>query len=203
MAMPWGRSKRLAAWYREDPARIVELNEIFDAVFRIRREASEAAGREIPLAVENVNGAQRWVGSAAWHFGSFYLWGDIPALMPFARGKKNSGGSWFGQRDGETLERNDPRDMRRNENGEYTVMGKTGGNNHPMRDIRHRDSMSRPAQRHRQENGVKQGGNWWHDPESMTRKYSSRSDSRKAGSQAIAEIPADLARWIAKCFKPY
>ena len=32
--------------------------------------------------MENVVGAQRWVGRAKWHFGSFYLWGDVPALMP-------------------------------------------------------------------------------------------------------------------------
>jgi hypothetical protein len=85
MAMPWKRAKALAAWYREDPARQVELNELFNACFRIQREASEAAGRHIPLIVENVRGAEPWVGSAAWHFGSYYLWGDIPALMPVAR----------------------------------------------------------------------------------------------------------------------
>jgi hypothetical protein len=49
---------------------------------RIQREASEAAGRYIPLVVENVRGAQPWVGRARWKFGSFYLWGDVPALMP-------------------------------------------------------------------------------------------------------------------------
>ncbi len=38
--------------------------------------------RYIPLIVENVRGAQKWVGRAKWHFGSYYLWGDVPALMP-------------------------------------------------------------------------------------------------------------------------
>ena len=42
----------------------------------------EAAGHFIPLVVENVCGAQKWVGKARWHYGSFYLWGDVPALMP-------------------------------------------------------------------------------------------------------------------------
>ena len=46
------------------------------------------------MVVENVKGAQRWVGRAAWHFGSFYLWGDVPAVMPFALGRKSSTGSW-------------------------------------------------------------------------------------------------------------
>jgi hypothetical protein len=45
--------------------------------------------------VENVRGAQPWVGRSAWNFGSFHLWGDVPALMPIARGRKNNGGSWF------------------------------------------------------------------------------------------------------------
>jgi hypothetical protein len=38
--------------------------------------------------VENVCGAQKWVGRARWHFGSYYLWGDVPALMPFGYGVK-------------------------------------------------------------------------------------------------------------------
>jgi len=32
--------------------------------------------------VENVRGAEPWVGRAKWRFGSYYLWGDVPALMP-------------------------------------------------------------------------------------------------------------------------
>jgi hypothetical protein len=66
--------------------------ELFNACFRIQREASEAAGHYIPLIVENVCGAQRWVGRARWHFGSYYLWGDVPALMPITmKGRKVSG----------------------------------------------------------------------------------------------------------------
>ena len=71
-AMPWKRAKALPP----------PDNELFETCFRIQREASEAAGRHIPLIVENVRGAQKWVGRARWNFGSFYLWGDVPALMP-------------------------------------------------------------------------------------------------------------------------
>lgn len=132
MAMPWSRAKELARWYEEDPVRQVALNELFDSCFRLQREASEAAGRRVPLVVENVRGAQRWVGRARWWFGSFYLWGDVPALMPPTRGRgvknpandwnrfkdkgekspwwggqggdgiKNTGGSWFSQSHGKT-----------------------------------------------------------------------------------------------------
>lgn len=75
-AMPWKRAKALPP----------PDNTLFEACFRIQREACEAAGRHIPLIVENVRGAQKWVGRARWNFGSFYLWGDVPALMPFRIG---------------------------------------------------------------------------------------------------------------------
>jgi hypothetical protein len=73
-AMPWKKAKALPP----------PDNTLFEACFRIQREASEAAGRPIPLVVENVRGAQPYVGRAKYHFGSYYLWGDIPALMPKA-----------------------------------------------------------------------------------------------------------------------
>jgi hypothetical protein len=91
MAMPWKRAKQIARALRgeddfPDPYRgsrtIADLTAIFDACFRLQREASEAAGRYIPMVVENVRGAEAWVGRAAWNYGSFYLWGDLPALMP-------------------------------------------------------------------------------------------------------------------------
>lgn len=86
-AMPWKRAKALPP----------PDNTLFEACFRIQREASAAAGRHIPLVVENVKGAQPWVGRARWHYGSFYLWGDVPALMPLTiSARKNGGnGSWF------------------------------------------------------------------------------------------------------------
>jgi hypothetical protein len=37
---------------------------------------------------------------------------------------------------------------------------------------------------------------------SLQRQQSSRSDSRKAASALIAEIPFTLAEWIARCFTP-
>jgi hypothetical protein len=104
MAMPWKKAKDLAAWYREDRARIAELNELFDTCFRIQCEANESAGRLIPLIVENVRGAQSWVGRSAWNFGSYHLWGDLPALMPIQSnrrdGEKLSLKPWFGREGG-------------------------------------------------------------------------------------------------------
>lgn len=87
MAMPWTLAKAKAAAIRADTtgAELERLNRLFNACFRIQKEASIAAGRHIPLVVENVRGAIPWVGRSRWNFGSFHLWGDVPALMPLMR----------------------------------------------------------------------------------------------------------------------
>lgn len=82
MAMPWSRAKAKRAEYLSGERDRSKLTALFDACFRIQREAIEAAGHFIPLVVENVRGAQEWVGRSRWNFGSFHLWGDVPALMP-------------------------------------------------------------------------------------------------------------------------
>jgi hypothetical protein len=51
---------------------------LIDASFRIAKEAS------VPLVMENVREAQRYIGTANAHYGSRYLWGDVPAILPFA-----------------------------------------------------------------------------------------------------------------------
>lgn len=84
MAMPWSLAKDKAAAIRADETGEAHkrLTALFDACFRIQREAREAAGRHIPMVIENVKGAQPWVGRSRWAYGSFHLWGDVPALMP-------------------------------------------------------------------------------------------------------------------------
>lgn len=94
MAMPWSLAKAKAAAIRADETgqMLRDLNALFDAQFRIQREASEAAGRHIPMVVENVRGAQPWVGQARASYGSYYLWGDVPALLPpVVSARKNPG----------------------------------------------------------------------------------------------------------------
>lgn len=101
MAMPWKRAKAKAAAIRADEtgAELERLNRLFNACFRLQKEASIAAGRHIPMIVENVRGAIPWIGRSRYNFGSFHLWGDVPALMPLpSKGTKNEcvgGGSWF------------------------------------------------------------------------------------------------------------
>ena len=92
MAMPWSKAKAIRAEYLSGVRDKSNLTALFDACFRIQREAIEAAGHFIPLVVENVRGAQEWVGRSRWNFGSFHLWGDVPALMPMAmRARKTTG----------------------------------------------------------------------------------------------------------------
>jgi hypothetical protein len=216
MAQPWSRAKVEAAWqrwFRDSGSPFADpftLNDLFRACFRIQREASEAAGRHIPMVVENVKGAQVWVGSAAWHFGSYYLWGDIPALMPFtshrkgaapvgpAAGKGNGSTSWF------FGTRADPRDMRRNEDGEFTRMGvKQGGSGEAWFD-------KALDERRKAAGGLKAGGDWfgtYADEKaagtiSPTRLTGKRTTARKAASAQIAKIPFELASYIARCYKP-
>jgi hypothetical protein len=51
---------------------------LVEAAWRIAREA------QAPIVLENVRMAQGWLGSARAHYGSRYLWGDVPALLPSA-----------------------------------------------------------------------------------------------------------------------
>ena len=92
MAMPWSKAKRKEQEILANPAERTRLTDLFNQCFRIQREVSEAAGHYVPIVIENVRGAQKWVGKARWNFGSFYLWGDVPALMPITvRAQKVTG----------------------------------------------------------------------------------------------------------------
>ncbi len=65
---PWTRAK--------NPPFPHDGIELVEHCFRIAREAA------CPLILENVRGAQRFIGPARAHWGSYYLWGDVPALLP-------------------------------------------------------------------------------------------------------------------------
>jgi hypothetical protein len=65
---------------------------MFRAPFRIAQEAG------VPVVVENVVWAQEFVGRAHKHWGSFYLWGDVPALMPLRKDREGAKGDHAGLR---------------------------------------------------------------------------------------------------------
>ena len=78
----YGRKKNLPA-----PTFAISL---FRACFRIAAEA------DLPIVVENVVWAQAFVGPAAKHWSSYYLWGDVPALLPIRRPKEAQKGDHAG-----------------------------------------------------------------------------------------------------------
>ncbi len=167
-------------WETEGPD-----NRLFDACFRIQREAIAARAQMlgccmagngllprnglepcprcfIPLIVENVRGAQPWVGRSRWHHGSFHLWGDVPALMPRNGGKG--------------VHLTSPQ-----ENAEGL---KIGG-----------DGTKQAAGR----------GDWFSKEardEGASAKFSSRSSARKAAAAAIARIPYPLSEHLASVYWP-
>lgn len=191
-AMPWKRAKALPP----------PDNTLFNACFRIQREACEAAGRHIPLVIENVRGAQPYVGRARWNFGSFYLWGDVPALMPMTRkalkfnpdGTGHGPGSWFAIADSLKrgwLSQANGAPMRRND-----AIKNDGGS---WFNVAHNTSSG-----HGQNPDGRKGvpGNKLSRVGFGPAALGSRSDSRKAASAMIAKIPLSLARHIAAVWKP-
>lgn len=179
-AMPWKRAKALGP---------PELGmHLFSQAARIQREACEASGRYIPMVQENVCGAQKWVGRARWHYGSYYLWGDVPALMPFTHraqkfnpdGTAHPVGSWFAIADSKD------RGSRATKNG--------GGS---WFNVAHNTTSGHgqnPTKR------VTDSFGW--SQNSDLRGNSSKSSARKAASARIAKIPFPLARHIAHVYHP-
>ena len=180
MAMPWSRGKKIAAEYRDGTRDVKDLTRLFDECFRIQHEASEAAGHKIPMVVENVRGAIPWVGRSKWNFGSFHLWGDVPALMPIAKKVVKVQGFRFDGNGGSF---------------QTASVRETGIKGVPHRTKGH---WTNPAEH----DGIKQGGEWWHDPDSLTVKYSSKSNARKQASAMIAKIPLTLSRHVAQVYHP-
>ena len=193
MAMPWSRAKKIAAEYRDGTRDVKQLTALFDACFRIQREASEAAGRHIPLVVENVKGAQKWVGRARGHFGSFYLWGDLPALMPMVvkRHTKTSGLVQKRDRHSHTrhMTNQSEHDHIKNSGGSWFNIGSPG----------QKETNRTPVHE-----GVKNGKDWFGPGAdcSLQRRASSGSKARKAASAMIAKIPFILSQHIARAWKP-
>ena len=175
-AMPWKRAKALPP----------PDNTLFDACFRIQREASEAAGHKIPLIVENVCGAQKWVGRARWHYGSFYLWGDVPALMPMTTkgGVKVGGLDWNDRtRKGQAFNTHAERHI------SEAWRSKSFATNAAL-------GFKQPGIGGPRNNGK---GDAWFQNGAAT--HGSKSPARKAASAIIAKIPFELARHIARSFK--
>lgn len=210
MAMPWKRAKALAADYRDGRKSVADLNELFDSCFRIQREACEASGRHIPLVVENVCGAQQWVGRAAYRYGSFYLWGDIPALMPSParlEAVKAPGMDWNSDdpakggcfRD-EAIKRKGFRFDGSGKSFQQACVDGIKNSGGSWFNVAHNTTSGKgrnPDGRNDPRDGTKVGGDWFGAAsQSPMRQHHSKSTARKAASAMIAKIPFALAKWI-------
>lgn len=212
MAMPWSRAKAIAAEYRSGARDVRNLTALFDACFRIQREAIEAAGHFIPLVVENVRGACPWVGRSRWNYGSFHLWGDVPALMPMTRkvakmpghgmskgdpiwGPHTTGGYEGSKVPGLRFDGSDGSFQtasvehgRKNDGGSWFNIGSPG---------------QKEVNRNTVHDSAKLGGDWFNDrTPGCHAMMGSKSSARKAASAAIAKIPFALSRHIARTYLP-
>lgn len=214
MAMPWTKAKAKAAWYREDPTRQLELNCLFNACFAI----AHAAG--VPLIVENVKGAQPWVERARGHYGSFYLWGDVPGLMPMPRTLKLKGGdrnknrasghAWTSSfadtlADGQKVPGFNFRQFEKTglpggsfQSAAVEGLKNNGGSWFAIGSPGQTNVGQNPDGRKGFATGLGKGHDWRQNPSA---RFNSKSDSRKAASAQIAKIPFPLAQHIARCFK--
>jgi hypothetical protein len=217
MAMPWSLAKAKAAAIRADTSgqMLTDLTRLFDACFRIQAQASLAAGRHIPMVVENVRGAIPWVGRSRWNFGSYHLWGDVPALMPFTTGRVMKAGIAH-RPDGVTnFHGHKVAGFRFDGSGRsfQSASVKVAGLNfsgHDKPGYKAKGFNVTAAQRYRDR--VKTTGHIPHirDGAPHTRHLTNsaehegikKSDSRKAASAMIAKIPEALSRHIAAVYRP-
>jgi hypothetical protein len=154
------------------------------------------------MVVENVKGAQPWVGKAKAHFGSYYLWGDVASVggrivsprptfgegVRPARAQKfnpdgtaHPQGSWFAIAD--SKHRAQKFNPDRTGNGSCFNEAHGEGTKHGG------DCFS----------GYGGGFGWDH---SQMRMHSSKSPARKAASAQIAMIPLPISQFIAQIMKP-
>lgn len=158
---------------------------------------------------ENVKGAQPWIGRARYHYGSFYLWGDVPCLMPNTTVRKISGYSDPRRNGGKgahlTSQReNDGRKVPMNFH-EYERTGK------PDRSFQsvavdglkvpgiHLSQIGFNVAAARKVDASRKPEHF-HQSADMKRQHIGYT--RKAASAQIAKIPFPLAQHIARVFKP-
>jgi len=253
-AMPWKRAKALTPadvgvdepeWWKKPEGKMTAAElaewrawrerwpsppptlgmELFNAQFRIQREASQAAGRHIPMVVENVKGAQPWVGRSRGNYGSFYFWGDVPALMPYpsSKGVKVGGMGWYPPDDprwkpGQGFNTLADRQCREEDARKNAVVGGgswfaiggpgqtvTGANPDGRKVPGFRfDGSGRSFQTASVDGQKANGGGWFNDGTDPNRMaaFSSKSSARKAASARIAKIPERLSRYVGRVYRP-
>ena len=156
-----------------------------------------AADLKAPLILENVGGANDWMGRATWHYGSYYFWGEIPALQPIPflkengvmshrKGFQRSAKTTFGKdRDDQIAYisklKKDPKD------------GLVYIGNAQARKVDHFHA------------GGERGRKGWAglgEKERANGLKKANMSSRKVWAATVAMIPEELSTWIGECFYP-
>jgi hypothetical protein len=178
---------------------------IWDACVRIAKELNA------PLILENVRGAQKWMGKAAWHYGSFCFWGEMPALIPVGKPRKG-----FQQRPG-YIEKPSYSGMGRKTEWRGNVQGKgrfgwnsaevqdqrmnafPGENERPVATYKNHRGPEMSATRDkavRLANGTRMSGR------GAAQHGHHKSNARKEWSAKAAMIPLELSTWIGQIYYP-
>lgn len=205
MAMPWTKAKERARQYRAGELDVKDLTALFDAAVRIGREAV------VPTVIENVRGAVPWVGRSRWNYGSYHLWGDVPALMPMTmkRGQKVAGFRFDGS--GKSFQTAAVEGVK-NPGLNWSKHGQPGYAEGPGRCFRDTAiknnggswfAVSHNKVEHSRGDDVKLGGSWFHGYAPGVqgpRNHGSKSTKRKMASAMIAKIPLELSSHIARVY---
>jgi hypothetical protein len=133
-----------------------------------------------------------------WNYGSFYLWGDVPALMPKPnKATKSAAGHCKSavatERPGGRMIAGDVK----NSDGTWSSTVGDGVKQMHSRGDNQTCGLTNQAEH----DAVKVGGDWFRDPACHS-SHASRSNARKAASAMIAKIPLPLSTWIARVYKP-
>lgn len=212
-AMPWKKAKALPP----------PDNTLFNECWRIQREAIKAAGHYIPLIVENVRGAQKWVGRARANYGSFYLWGDVGMVgrrvvaivdgKPHGRGvapyPKEAGKTPPGNSAGKPMWKDRPMNSLSHatltdENREWYGLGRKVPGFRFDGSGKSFQTASVAGVKGFVPVGTKATGKHGQPrilPQIVNKKGSG-SNARKMASAMIAKIPLPLSQYIARSFKP-
>lgn len=170
-AMPWSRAKALNS---KPPSTFLCL---FYACFKLAHDAGT------PIIVENVRGAVPWVGPAKWHYGSYYLWGDVPALMPITLRQdycKCPNESWNPERPSFTTDKS-----WKNPGFRFDGSGRSF-QSESVKTVAHLNQRDGHSHTRHLDGAARHG---------------SKSNARRMASAMIAKIPFPLASHIARTFR--
>ncbi len=156
-----------------------------------------AAALKAPLILENVLGARKWMGRETWTYGSYYFWGEMPALKPIPFLKEN--GKWSHRKGFHRAKKgsgNQPTGGYKCDPLDNSVY--LGNSNSWKGCSRARDNFHAQGERgHAIQREPFPG-----EKERIEGLATANLSARKIWSATVAMIPEELSTWIGECFYP-